>query len=138
MASKRLAALPRPLTSAPLPARPVAALASAKEPTQPPKSTVAGSKPGLSPAASGAQDKAKSRFLLQLSSFQDRAEADAFARRFGAQSAYVVATEIPGKGTWYRVRVGSYGSLQEAAAAKTNFERDHNVIAYVAGPGPAR
>jgi cell division protein FtsN len=50
----------------------------------------------------------------------------------------VVATEIPGKGTWYRVRVGSYGTMQEAAAAKTNFERDHNVIAYVAGTGPAK
>jgi cell division protein FtsN len=83
-------------------------------------------------------EKGKGRFLLQLSSFQDRGEADAFARRFAGQNAYVVASEIPGKGTWYRVRVGSYGTMQEAAAAKANFERDHNVIAYVAGSGPVR
>jgi cell division protein FtsN len=92
----------------------------------------AASKPGV------AGEKGRSRFLLQLSSFQDRAEADTFARRFSAQSAYVVSTEIPGKGTWYRVRVGSYGNLQEASAAKATFEREHNVIAYVAGSGPSK
>jgi DedD protein len=75
--------------------------------------------------------------MLQLSSFQDRAEADAFARRFAAQNAYVTASEVPGKGTVYRVRVGSYSTMKEAANAKTSFEHDHNVIAYVAGSGPA-
>jgi len=80
----------------------------------------------------------KGNFLLQLSSFQDRAEADAFARRFSGQNAYVVASEVPGKGLWYRVRVGSYGTMKDAAAAKTAFEREHGVIAYVAGTGPAQ
>jgi hypothetical protein len=79
----------------------------------------------------------KGGFMLQLSSFQDRAEADAFARRFAAQNAYVSSSEVPGKGTVYRVRVGSYGTMKEAANAKTSFEHDHNVIAYVAGSGPA-
>jgi DedD protein len=79
----------------------------------------------------------KGGFMLQLSSFQDRGEADAFARRFAGQNAYVTASEVPGKGTVYRVRVGSYSTLKEAANAKTSFERDHNVIAYVAGSGPA-
>jgi DedD protein len=79
----------------------------------------------------------KGGFMLQLSSFQDRAEADAFARRFAAQNAYVSSTEVPGKGTVYRVRVGSYSTMKEAANAKISFEHDHNVIAYVAGSGPA-
>ena len=92
----------------------------------------------LATAPAARADKPKAGFALQLSSFQDRSEADAFARRFAAQNAHVVVSEIPGKGTWYRVRVGSYGTMKDAAAAKTSFERDHNVIAYVAGSGPAQ
>jgi len=90
------------------------------------------------PPAPPAHAPGKGNFLLQLSSFQDRAEADAFARRFSGQNAYVVASEVPGKGLWYRVRVGSYGTMKDAAAAKTAFEREHGVIAYVAGTGPAQ
>jgi cell division septation protein DedD len=74
----------------------------------------------------------KGRFTLQLSSFPDRTEADAFARRFSAQGAFIITSEIPGKGTWYRVRMGNFASAQEATTAKTNFEKQHNVIAYVA------
>lgn len=125
--TKKLAILPRPV--------PAPLKAAVKDTMPPAKGAVS------APTASKATpvpSSGKGRFLLQLSSFQDRGEADAFARRFAGQNAYVVATEIPGKGTWYRVRVGSYGTMQEAAVAKTNFERDHNVIAYVAGTGPAK
>jgi len=78
--------------------------------------------------------KAKGRFTLQLGSFPDRAEAEAFSRRFTPQGAYVIASEIPNKGTWYRVRVGDYANSKDAIAAKSNFEKQHNVIAYVVGP----
>jgi septal ring-binding cell division protein DamX len=88
---------------------------------------------GSAPGAASPTPGAKARFALQLSSFPDRSEADAFARRFSSQGAYVVVSEVPGKGTWYRVRVGSYGSSQEAIAAKGIFERQNNVIAYIAG-----
>jgi hypothetical protein len=85
------------------------------------------------PPASDA-GKGKGRFTLQLGSFPDRAEAEAFAKRFSAQSSYVVASDIPGKGTWYRVRVGDYASAKDAILAKGSFERQHSVIAYVVGP----
>ena len=63
---------------------------------------------------------AKGKFTLVLSSFPERGEADAFAKRFAAQGAYVaVAETTPGKGSLYRVRVGNYASAQEASAAKT-------------------
>lgn len=93
--------------------------------------------PAPAPAPVGGE-RARGHFLLQLSSFQDKAEADAFARRFAGKDAYVVPTELPGKGTWYRVRVGSYSTMQEASSAKIAFEREHNVIAYVAGSGPSK
>jgi DedD protein len=83
----------------------------------------------------GETPRGKGRFTLQLGSFPDRAEAEAFARQFGPQP-YVLPSEIPGRGTWYRVRVGDYPSLKDAVAAKASFEKQHSVIAYVAGPTP--
>jgi DedD protein len=68
--------------------------------------------------------------------FADRAEADAFAKRFAAQSAYVIPSEIPGKGIWFRVRAGDYATAKDAIAAKGNFEKQHGVIAYVVPPPP--
>lgn len=91
--------------------------------------------PAAAPASPSPANKG--RFTLQLSAYQDKAEAEAMAHRIGGQHAVVVASEIPGKGTWYRVRAGSYATFQEASAAKTAFERDHNVIAYVATTGGA-
>jgi len=82
--------------------------------------------------AAGGDSKSKGRFALQLSSFQDKAEAEAFAQKFENERPYMVVSEIPGKGTWYRVRVGDYASAKDALAAKDSFEKKHNVIAYVA------
>jgi DedD protein len=82
--------------------------------------------------AAGGESKSKGHFTLQLSSFQDKAEAEAFAQKFTSERPYMVVSEIPGKGTWYRVRVGDYASSKDAIAAKDSFEKKHNVIAYVA------
>jgi hypothetical protein len=117
------AAHPAPVAARVVPAAPLPVAASGRpngSPSSPP-----------SPAAA----VSKGRFTLQLSAYQDKAEAEAMAHRLGPQHAIVVASEIPGKGTWYRVRAGSYATFQEASAAKTAFERDHNVIAYVATTG---
>jgi DedD protein len=85
------------------------------------------------PAVAAVSAANKGKFALQLSSFPERSEADALAKRFAAQGAYVIVSELPGKATMYRVRVGSYGSTQEAVAAKGTFEKANNVIAYIAG-----
>ena len=62
----------------------------------------------------------KGEFTLQVSSFRTRDEAQAFAAAMVRQGLhpYVVPASLPGRGTWYRVRVGRYGSEQEAKAAK--------------------
>ena len=108
----------RPIEPAPIKIKP----AEAKE-----------AKPAAIPtvAASG-ESKSKGRFALQLSSFQDKTEAETFAQKFDGERPYMVVSEIPGKGTWYRVRVGDYASAKDAVAAKQSFERKHSVIAYVA------
>jgi DedD protein len=89
-------------------------------------------KPIAIPTVAVGDGKGKARFALQLSSFQDKAEAEAFAQKFEGERPYMVMSEIPGKGTWYRVRVGDYASQKDAIAAKQTFEKKHNTIAYVA------
>jgi DedD protein len=89
-------------------------------------------KPIAIPTVASGDGKGKARFALQLSSFQDKAEAEAFAHKFESERPYMVVSEIPGKGTWYRVRVGDYPTSKDALAAKQMFEKKHNVIAYVA------
>jgi DedD protein len=89
------------------------------------------------PVAVAEWPRGKGRFALQLGSFPDQAEAEAFARQFGSP-VYVVPSEIPGRGLWYRVRVGDYPSAREAITAKTTFEKQHSVIAYVVGPTPGK
>jgi septal ring-binding cell division protein DamX len=90
-------------------------------------------KPAVIPTvAASSESKSKGRFALQLSSFQDKSEAEAFAQKFDSERPYMVVSEIEGKGTWYRVRVGDYASAKDATAAKQSFEKKHNVIAYVA------
>jgi DedD protein len=123
---------------APAPAAVTVAVAQPIKPiaAAPPKSAapapvkVAVVKPAVAPAPAAARGK----YLLHISTFASRQDAETFARRF--ENAYVMASDAPGKGTLYRVRVGNYGTMQEAAAAKTAFEQRHSVIAYVAGGGP--
>ncbi len=85
-------------------------------------------------AAAKKPDATASHFTLQLSAFPDKADAEEFMRKI--QSAgykpFLVASEIPGKGVFYRVRVGDYGSRQAAVDAKAEFERKQRIIAYVA------
>lgn len=75
----------------------------------------------------------RAKFTLQLSSFQTRAEADAFTADLqnSGYAPYIVSAEVEGKGTWFRVRVGQYASQEAALAAKSDFEAKQKIIAYV-------
>jgi len=79
-------------------------------------------------------NKTEHGFTLQLSSFQDRVEAEQFMnklREAGMKPRMIVA-RIAGRGLWYRVRIGQYDSWDQAVSAKERFEHDHHMIAYVA------
>lgn len=73
-------------------------------------------------------------YTLQLSSFQDRVEAERFMNtlRQKGHDPQMVPTRIPNRGLWYRVRLGSYPSWKQALAAKRSFETSTKLIAYVA------
>ena len=68
---------------------------------------------------------AKGRFTLQLSSFQDRSEAEVFltAIKSAGYQPYLTEADVGGKGTFYRVRLGSYRSLEAANDAKAEYEK---------------
>jgi DedD protein len=67
----------------------------------------------------------KTRYTLQLSSFQDKTEAEAYLAKVKEQGyqAAITQAEVEGKGTFYRVRMGSYRSLESATTAKSDFEK---------------
>ncbi|MDB4969111.1 MAG: Sporulation domain protein [Myxococcales bacterium] len=125
-------AKPLPLPPAPSPARALAPLPAARpqvvQATPPPK------KADASAAAAKKPDATSTHFTLQLSAFPDKSDAEEFMRKI--QSAgykpFLVASEIPGKGIFFRVRVGDYASRQSAVDAKAEFERKQRIIAYVA------
>ncbi|MCP3141955.1 SPOR domain-containing protein [Pyxidicoccus xibeiensis] len=74
-------------------------------------------------------------FTLQLSAFQDRQEADRFAARLRDRgyAPYILTAEVPGKGTWYRVRMGSFASKDAASRYLSDFKRETQLDAFVAG-----
>lgn len=75
--------------------------------------------------AEQADAKPRGRFTLQLSSFQDKSEAEAFlsAMKSAGFQPYLTEADVTGKGTFYRVRLGSYRSLEAANDAKAEFEK---------------
>jgi cell division septation protein DedD len=74
-------------------------------------------------------------FTLQISAFQSRAEADRFSARLRDRgyAPYIVAAEVPRKGTWYRVRMGRFKTREAAARYLADFQRETNIQAFVAG-----
>lgn len=73
------------------------------------------------------------KYTLQLSSFQERTEADAFVQKLtdAGYTPYMVTAKVKDKGTFYRVRLGSFMGYKEAIRAKKDFEAGQRIIAYV-------
>lgn len=80
----------------------------------------------------GEAARKKAKFTLQISSFQDRAEADALlgTLRNAGHAPYMIEAEVDGS-TWYRVRLGSYETYDAAIDGKMEFEKQQHIIAYV-------
>jgi len=65
---------------------------------------------------SNSAQSSKLRYTVQLSSHQEKhaAEAEMKKMKQNGYAAFIVSSALPGKGTWYRVRLGSF-SKKEAA-----------------------
>ncbi|MBV8762287.1 MAG: SPOR domain-containing protein [Deltaproteobacteria bacterium] len=74
----------------------------------------------------------KSKFTLQLSSFKDKDEAQAFLDQIKSQgfAASMTKADVDGK-QYYRVRMGTYSSVDAANDAKAEFEKSSKKSALV-------
>lgn len=88
--------------------------------------------PAAKPEPVAVPEKA-GKFTLQLSSFKEKVEAQSFLAdmRIAGYRAYLVEAEVEGKGTFFRVRFGHYGTYEAALTAKEEFEGKMQKIAYV-------
>jgi len=99
------AAAPPPTGS---PAETLAASASAAAAAAaPPAEPAPGAKPDAKPAKAGT-------FSIQVAATPSKAEADKLAAKLKDYSPRVESTDVPGKGRFYRVRVGAFGTKPEA------------------------
>ncbi len=63
-------------------------------------------------------------YVLQVSSWPTKEKAMEQSDKYnsGSISAFIEKAEIPGRGTWYRVRVGNFNSYEEALNYKNNLK----------------
>jgi DedD protein len=75
-------------------------------------------------------------YQLQVSSFHTQAEANAFADQLRARGhhAYVLEARVPGRGTWYRVRVGPFPTQHAATQYRASFEAKEHVVPFIVPP----
>lgn len=75
-------------------------------------------------------------FQLQVSSFDDAVDAEAFAavlRRRG-HKAYVEAANVKGKGVWHRVRIGPFKYKRSAEIYRQEFEAKERLVTFIVSP----
>jgi DedD protein len=77
-------------------------------------------------------EEKKAKYTLQLSSFQDKSEAQAYLESMKSQgfSAYVTEGAVDGK-QYFRVRLGSYKTMDAANEAKVEVEKTTKKAAVV-------
>ena len=129
---KPIAEAPKPPKVEPRPEPPKVEPKPEPPKAETPRPPVEAPKPAVSAEKLAAASK-PGHYTLQLSAFQDRAEADDFAKKLGpiGYKPNIVAADIPGRGVWYRVRVGDFASQKAALDAKSELERKLHIIAYV-------
>jgi DedD protein len=77
-------------------------------------------------------------YQLQVSSFHTQAEAEAFAEQLRARGhrAYAIEARVPGRGTWYRVRIGPFEGQHAVMQYRAAFEAREHVVPFVVPPDP--
>jgi DedD protein len=91
--------------------------------------------PGRSKATGDARAAAPSRgaYTIQIGASSRRADAERLAKRFEAHRSRVIAADVPGKGRWYRVQVGSYLTRDAASRQLASLARAgvHGIVTAV-------
>lgn len=83
-----------------------------------------------------AEPGAPGGYQLQVSSFKEQGEAEAFAmvlRRRG-HKAHVEQAHVKGRGLWHRVRIGPFKYRRSADIYRQDFEAKERIVGFVINP----
>lgn len=118
----------------PLPAQNYLALSPVV--TRPRDSLTAMAQQASTPTGALAAAGGPGQYQLQVSSFRLLPVANGFAGalRQRGHKAYVEPAEVPGKGTWYRVRVGPFKTKYEAMNYRSEFENREHIVSFLVEP----
>ena len=94
-----------------VPAAPAAPARKAAPHPAPPKDAMASAVARVSGAPETGPSGA---FAIQVGATQSEPEARRIQRKFAADGARVAVADLPGKGRWYRVKIGSFATRAEA------------------------
>ena len=75
----------------------------------------------------------KGGYFVQVAAFRAAGDAESRAKKL-SQKGYktvIVKADVPGKGTYHRVRLGPFASLDEAKAFALKFEKKEKVSTYI-------
>ena len=72
---------------------------------------------------------AEGTYTLQVVSYESRAQARDFSANLRARGhrAFVAEADVPGRGRYFRVRIGPFDSRAEAKAYQARFEQDEHM-----------
>ena len=93
----------------------------------------------LSPSGERADAGSSGEYQIQVASFRDKSEADAYVQelRLRGYRAHNEAARIPNRGMWYRVRIGPFKDKLKALSSKADFERKEGMTAMLVDPEKA-
>ncbi len=82
---------------------------------------------------SSIKKKAKT-YTVQVAAFKERTEAEALAGRLTQKGypAFLVSEDVPGKGLWYRVRIGHYREKEQARQMANRVSKNEKMSGFVA------
>ena len=75
----------------------------------------------------------KVRYTIQVSAYPDRSQAEDEVRNMKKRgyAAFVVATDLPDKGTWYRVRIGSFSKRESAEKLAAELKSKDGISTFI-------
>lgn len=84
---------------------------------------------GATPASPGREGE----YTLQVVSYDTSERAEAFAEELRARGhrAFVRSAEVPGRGRYWRVRIGPFDRLVDAETYRRRFEADEQIATFV-------
>lgn len=82
---------------------------------------------------SAQKPNSKLRYTLQIASYQEKkmAEDDIKKMKQRGYSAFIVTSDLPGKGTWYRVRLGSFSNKALAEKLQKDLREKEGISPFI-------